>query len=210
LDHEAAAVVRARRCLLIDGLDLWLQHAHDYRSPQGPNGLDLDPPLIPLRGSDPHVEPMRTFAASGTTLMLCRLVQVHDPAEGVRGSDDLSGTSGHRVTVRQSRRYSGPVLFDRAIPPATPQFAKQPGVRQCDKWCVFTSINPPTKAVNQCAAPGSGWCAVVVGDLKSPSRYNSTAVYLSPAAQERLPYRTLDILPWNHFGRYSAARLTIL
>ena len=115
------------------------------------------------------------------------------------------GATGKAYRARRVRSYSGRLHFGgerlpRYQPYATPNTS-------CARWCVFTTINPPTRAVKQCAAL-RGWCVVVVGDKKSPPAYelskarNQThVVYLGPAAQEALPYRIVKLLPWNHFGR---------
>jgi len=54
----------------------------------------------------------------------------------------------------------------------------------------------------------TSWCCVIVGDKKSPSYEEAKGChYLSAADQEKLPYETLKLLPWNHFGRKNAGFL---
>lgn len=49
---------------------------------------------------------------------------------------------------------------------------------------------------------------MVAGDRKSPARWSCGATaYLSPADQEKLGYRLLKLLPWNHYCRKMTAYL---
>jgi hypothetical protein len=69
------------------------------------------------------------------------------------------------------------------------------------RFIVITSIYPPTEAVRAFAAL-DGWQVVVVGDRKSPPDWALEGVtYLSPSDQEGLGFRTVERLPWNHYGR---------
>lgn len=115
------------------------------------------------------------------------------------------GATGKAYHVRRLRSYSGRMLFGGERLPHYQPYATPK--ESCAKWCVFTTINPPTRAVKLCAAL-HGWCVVVVGDKKSPPVYelakgknHTHVVYLDPEAQEALPYRIVKLLPWNHFGR---------
>ena len=71
-------------------------------------------------------------------------------------------------------------------------------------WAVITSIFEPSELIHQ-LADLPGWCTVVVGDLKGPETYKGfegkCLVYLTPAMQESLPYRSLKYVKWNHFSR---------
>lgn len=69
------------------------------------------------------------------------------------------------------------------------------------RFIVITSIFPPTEAVRAFAAL-DGWQVVVVGDRKTPPEWALDGVtYLSPSDQESLGFRTVERLPWNHYGR---------
>jgi hypothetical protein len=69
------------------------------------------------------------------------------------------------------------------------------------KAIVITTIHPPSRGVALFAA-ADGWQSVVVGDRRTPDGWQHPGVvYLSPAAQERLGYRLLDHVPWNHYAR---------
>jgi STELLO glycosyltransferases len=72
------------------------------------------------------------------------------------------------------------------------------------RWAVITSIFAPTELIHQLAGL-EGWCVVVVGDLKGPREYkgfeDKCVVYLTPAMQKLLPYRTMRYVKWNHFSR---------
>lgn len=71
-------------------------------------------------------------------------------------------------------------------------------------WAVITSIFEPSELIHQ-LADLPGWCTVVVSDLKGPKEYKGfegkCLVYLTPAMQESLPYRSLKYVKWNHFSR---------
>lgn len=70
-----------------------------------------------------------------------------------------------------------------------------------NQWIVITSIQYPTAAVKQLAQL-PGWRVVVVGDKKSPKDWVCEGChYLSPEAQEELPYTLARVLPWNHYSR---------
>ena len=117
----------------------------------------------------------------------------------------LSGATGKLYQARQIRKHPGVRRFSRELPQPRPYPTPMLHNESCARWCVFTTINPPTAPVTQCASL-RGWCVVVVGDKKSPPAYKvpkgaGKVVYLDPAAQRALPYRILRLLPWNHFGR---------
>ena len=117
----------------------------------------------------------------------------------------LSGATGKLYQARRFRKHPGVRRFSRALPQPRPYPAPMHHNESCVRWCVFTTINPPTAPVTQCASL-RGWCVVVVGDKKSPAAYKvpkgaGKIVYLDPVAQQALPYRLLRLLPWNHFGR---------
>jgi len=69
------------------------------------------------------------------------------------------------------------------------------------KYVVITSINPPTKAVEEIAKYNDRKL-VVVGDRKSPPNWRSDGVeYLPVEAQGQAGYRLSDWLPYNHYAR---------
>jgi len=85
----------------------------------------------------------------------------------------------------------------------------------CSKWNVVTTIHEATAAVRTAAAV-PGWCAVIVGDRKTPGNYmrnwksteGDTVVFLSAAMQEREALGRQDSVgayvrhvPFNHFSR---------
>jgi len=98
--------------------------------------------------------------------------------------------SGERLFAKWTRRDARPVLLRAKTGP------------QCKNWAVTTTIFPPTTTVKQIAAL-KDWCLVIAGDKKAPAQYNvsGSAIYLSPADQERMPFATGKLLRWNHFGR---------
>lgn len=78
----------------------------------------------------------------------------------------------------------------------------------CTKWAVVTTIFAPTKVIFQLSNLVD-WCLVVIGDLKTndetwksfSSKLMNKVVYISSKDQVELPYKSIDIIPWNHFGR---------
>ena len=109
------------------------------------------------------------------------------------------GTSGELFRAVHVHTFSGERLFAAWKPPSTPA----PGRSPCKMWAVITSIFAPTTTVKQIASL-KDWCLVIAGDKKSPREYNVSGErthYLSPDAQERLPFATSKMLRWNHFGR---------
>ena len=112
-------------------------------------------------------------------------------------SESSSGTLFRAVRVRT---YSDSRLFAAWKPPPQPP---APARSRCKNWAVTTTIFAPTTTVKQIAAL-EDWCLVIAGDKKSPREYNVSgkhAYYLSPEAQEQLPFATRKLLRWNHFGR---------
>lgn len=79
----------------------------------------------------------------------------------------------------------------------------------CQFCGVVTTIFDPTTATNQFLRLFPEACLVVVGDKKtddSPWRsaeqeYSGRLIYLSAKDQETLPFESIRLLPWNHFGR---------
>lgn len=68
-------------------------------------------------------------------------------------------------------------------------------------FLIITSIFEPTKAVRDFAAI-KGWQLVVVGDRKTPENWQHEGViYIGPEDQEKLDYKVLQYLPWNHYCR---------
>ena len=112
-------------------------------------------------------------------------------------SESSSGTLFRAVRVRT---YSDARLFAAWKPPLQ---SPAPARSRCKNWAVTTTIFAPTTTVKQIAAL-EDWCLVIAGDKKSPREYNVSgkhAYYLSPEAQEQLPFATRKLLRWNHFGR---------
>lgn len=69
------------------------------------------------------------------------------------------------------------------------------------KWIVVTTINYPTKALQQFVAQ-SDWRVVVVADKKTPADWNlPNCEFLSVEKQQNLGYQILPYLPWNHYCR---------
>ena len=75
-------------------------------------------------------------------------------------------------------------------------------------WGVTTTIFDPTPAVQTFITALAHAKLVVVGDLKTNhSAWNVYALaspavkYLSPDEQRSLPFSSVALLPWNHFGR---------
>ena len=75
-------------------------------------------------------------------------------------------------------------------------------------WGVTTTIFEPTPAVRTFVEAVKHSRLVIVGDLKTNheawrayERTAPSAKYLSPDDQRALPYASVAVLPWNHFGR---------
>ncbi len=74
-------------------------------------------------------------------------------------------------------------------------------IQRHDKWIVVTTIQYPTSAVQKLAHL-PGWRLVVVADKKTPSDWHlDNCVFLSVEDQQKLPYRIIKHLPWNHYSR---------
>ena len=66
---------------------------------------------------------------------------------------------------------------------------------------VITSIFPPTASVAR-FADQPNWQVVVVADRRTPVGWHCPQVHcLSVAQQQKLPYRIIPRLPWNHYAR---------
>ncbi len=80
----------------------------------------------------------------------------------------------------------------------------------CKKWAVYTTIFLPSEAIRR-QARLSGWCLVIVADLKTPLQYNTGwfegqgnihVIQLSVKEQkEDLNDNFISGIPWNNFGR---------
>ena len=126
------------------------------------------------------------------------------------------GSGGKQFVAAKIRTFGGLRQFHNASTVSNDRYPQT--VRPCKNWVVVTTIFNPTMQAGQVAALRN-WCFVVVGDKKSPERFEiprdeewstpeavraeeeGRLVYLSAAVQSRLPYRILDHLQWNHFGR---------
>ena len=113
-------------------------------------------------------------------------------------------SSGKLFDMAKVREYGG----DRTLGAPPERATVNPTVSGCEKWAVITSIYPPTQLVRTLSSL-AGWCTVVVGDKSSPPDYaaGGSVHYLSPDAQEALPFEVLAHLPWNHFGRKNVGYL---
>lgn len=70
-----------------------------------------------------------------------------------------------------------------------------------DKWIVVTTINKPTEAIKQLSKLAE-WQVVVVADKKTPTDWHVPGIiFLDVKAQEKLNYKILNYLPWNHYCR---------
>jgi len=81
-----------------------------------------------------------------------------------------------------------------------------------------TTAFEPSEAVHR-QVRMKDWCLVVVGDRKSPKKYetnwiqgegNDAVVYLSPEDQESMHNIFVSSLPWNHFGRKNVGYMKCL
>lgn len=119
-------------------------------------------------------------------------------------------TSGRLFHMQVQRRFANSTSrwqsnFDPAdIPEANSSL-------DCTIWAVVTTISSPTSTIRQLQTLASRnlLCLVVIGDRKTPNNYTmgANAIYLSPEQQDKLPYRTIRHLPWNHFGRKNVGYL---
>lgn len=108
--------------------------------------------------------------------------------------DDVStiqGTSGSLFRMEVLRSYARgrrPHVLPSSF---LPLFTDENGLNfpRCDYWAVITSVNPPTKTVEQLAAM-SDLCVCVVADKKSPNDYGlHNVIYLTPRIQVCIPKR---------------------
>jgi hypothetical protein len=75
------------------------------------------------------------------------------------------------------------------------------------RYTVITSIYPPGEAVEGFASL-AGNHVVVAGDRKTPEDWShGNTAYLSPDKQLSLSFRTVGLLPWNHYCRKMAGYL---
>lgn len=66
---------------------------------------------------------------------------------------------------------------------------------------VLTSINPPAPAVERFAALAA-WDVLVIGDRKTPRDWHSPGVrFVAADRQEKLPFKIVRALPWDHYAR---------
>ena len=66
---------------------------------------------------------------------------------------------------------------------------------------VITSIFSPGEAIRRFAALPD-WSLVVVADRKTPPDWQHPgARFISVAQQRQLPFKIIDVLPWNHYAR---------
>eukprot|EP00624_Nannochloropsis_granulata_P006837 evm.model.NODE_522_length_4510_cov_124.460754.1 len=84
---------------------------------------------------------------------------------------------------------------------------KQSGVAGCkaNKWVVITTIFGPTKLIHQLETLAD-WCTVVVADTKTPLEEWESILFtrvklLTIEEQLTLPFKSLQHIPMNHFGR---------
>ncbi len=80
----------------------------------------------------------------------------------------------------------------------------------CKKWAVYTTIFLPSEAIRR-QVRLSGWCSVIVADLKTPLQYNTGwfqgqgnnhVVQLTVKEQKKyLNDNFISRIPWNNFGR---------
>jgi hypothetical protein len=80
-----------------------------------------------------------------------------------------------------------------------------------DKWVVLTTIFAPTKLIYQLESL-SDWCTVVIADLKTPLQLWNTSTFqrvklVTVQEQLALPFRILEFIPMNHFGRKNVGYL---
>lgn len=80
------------------------------------------------------------------------------------------------------------------------------------RWIVVTSIQPPTEALHRIARLcQNGWSAVVVGDTKSPPRWELEGVaYLSVEQQREMFGGLADLIPYAHYARKNLGYLYAL
>ena len=69
------------------------------------------------------------------------------------------------------------------------------------KVIVTTTINPPTKAIQEFQKM-KDWDLVVIGDLKTPADYHlDRGIYMDPASQEKYDKELSDVIGWNSIER---------
>jgi hypothetical protein len=146
----------------------------------------------PIKFSDPHnVERLKRF------------INLTEKREGRK--DDryrAGGATGaeFRILKVKTIHADRPAFHSREFVSLTKCRAKT--------WAVVTSINDPTKAINQLSKMPA-ICQVVVGDVKSPPYPPSSGntVFLSYDEQLKLGYSIVRLLPSNSFARASIGYL---
>eukprot|EP00669_Euglena_mutabilis_P006056 TRINITY_DN1793_c0_g1_i1.p1 TRINITY_DN1793_c0_g1~~TRINITY_DN1793_c0_g1_i1.p1 ORF type:complete len:352 (+),score=48.70 TRINITY_DN1793_c0_g1_i1:38-1057(+) len=109
----------------------------------------------------------------------------------------ISGTTGRLFKIKKVRELAAGEVRKSISAPA----GWKDDHRHCKLWAVSTTIWEPSKTLKQIAALDT-WCIVVVLDKKTPVPFAvANAVVLTVEDQEKLPYRIVRRLPWNHFGR---------
>ena len=78
------------------------------------------------------------------------------------------------------------------------------------KYIVITTINPPTKEIEQFAAL-NGWKVLLIGDRKTPQISNTEILtYLSIEDQRKLDYEIVELCPYDHYSRKNIGYLYAL
>jgi hypothetical protein len=69
------------------------------------------------------------------------------------------------------------------------------------QFIVITSIHNPSESIKKFSKI-EGWEVIVVADLKTPKDWKQdNVILLTVDEQKKLPFKTVDFLPWNHYAR---------
>jgi hypothetical protein len=130
-----------------------------------------------------------------------------DVAAAVSGSTGKL-FSGVPFRERPSRASTSSKIGQEAIGKSTLKWLADAVPCQGTQWAVLTTINEPSLAV-QNLMNASGWCMVVIGDLKGPKTYDIPGVrpdsllFLDASFQNQITADSAFFaqIPWNHFAR---------
>lgn len=110
-----------------------------------------------------------------------------------------TATSGRKHTLHKIRQFNkrlSKYASDARIASYTTSIT-------CNVWAVATTIFKPSNAL-QAFLNKSSICLCIVLDKKAKlpfDLYSNNSVVLTPDIQEGLPFRSISLIPWNHFGR---------
>ncbi len=149
-------------------------------------------------------------------MILCTFIIHNYWKEGIGGKcDDISikepvvgATTGERFSGDIIRKYPSSDYMNLGIEHGEESILGDRSI-SCTKWCVLTTIFPPSEAIRH-QVKLKGWCLVIVTDNKTPQEYetgwiqgsgNDHVVLLTVEEQKEFVNDFVQMIQWNHFGR---------